>query len=256
MSDLQIRQFPCLSDNYGFLVHDPDSGETATIDTPDAERILAEAEAAGWTITQIWNTHHHFDHAGGNAAIQARTGARITGPIGERDLIPDLDVTVGDGDTVALGSHRARVIETPGHTRGHICYHFAEDGVAFVGDTLFALGCGRLFEGTAKQMWHSLSRLASLSGHTSVYCAHEYTLSNAQFALSVDPENPDLQAYAAEVKTKRARGEPTVPTTISAEKAANPFLRADDPRIRERLHMTQAQPHEVFAEIRARKDRF
>lgn len=256
MSELLIRQFPCLSDNYGFLVHDPDSGETATIDTPDAARILAEAEAAGWTITQIWNTHHHFDHAGGNDAVRAATGAKIIGPDYDTHRIPGIDRPVRDGDTVRLGSHEARVLYTPGHTLGHVCYHFADDGIAFVGDTLFALGCGRLFEGSPEQMWESLSRLAQWPDETRIYCAHEYTQANAAFALSVDPDNRDLQAYAAAVEAERARGEPTVPTTIGAEKAANPFLRPADMKIRRRLQLEAASDAEVFAEIRSRKDRF
>ncbi|MBO6766301.1 hydroxyacylglutathione hydrolase [Maricaulis sp.] len=256
MSDLLIRQFPCLSDNYGFLVHDPESGETATIDTPDADRILAEAEAVGWRITQIWNTHHHFDHAGGNAAVRAATGARIVAPRYDAHRIPDIDVPVSDGDTVALGRHEARVLFTPGHTLGHVCYHFADDRIAFVGDTLFALGCGRLFEGSPEQMWTSLSRLAAWPEETRIYCAHEYTQANAAFALSVDPDNRDLQAYAAAVEAERARGEATVPTTIGAELAANPFLRPADPAIRKRLGLETADDTAVFAEIRRRKDNF
>lgn len=256
MSDLVIRQFPCLSDNYGFLVHDPDSGETVTIDTPDADRILAEAEEAGWRITQIWNTHHHFDHAGGNAAVKAATGARIVAPGYERERIPGIDTPVSDGDTVSIGDHVARVLHTPGHTLGHVCYHFADDRLAFVGDTLFALGCGRLFEGTPAQMWTSLSRLAGWPEDTRLYCAHEYTQANAAFALSVDPDNIDLQAYAAAVDAERARGEPTVPTTVGAELLANPFLRPADPAIRKRLGLESADDTAVFAEIRRRKDSF
>lgn len=256
MSDLLIRQFPCLSDNYGFLVHDPESGETATIDTPEADRILAEADAAGWRITQIWNTHHHFDHAGGNAAVRAATGARIVAPGYDAHRIPDIDVPVSDGDTVSLGRHEARVLFTPGHTLGHVCYHFADDRIAFVGDTLFALGCGRLFEGSPEQMWTSLSRLAAWPEETRIYCAHEYTQANAAFALSVDPDNRDLQAYAAAVQAERARGEATVPTTIGAELAANPFLRPADPAIRKHLGLEAADDTAVFAAIRRRKDNF
>jgi len=256
MSELSIRQFPCLSDNYGFLIHDAASGETATIDTPDPERILAEAKAAGWTITQIWNTHHHFDHAGGNAAIKAATGARIIAPAYESDRIPNIDQPVRDGDRVRLGRIEAEVMFTPGHTNGHVVYLLAGEHIAFVGDTLFALGCGRLFEGTPEQMLHSLSRLAALPDDTVVYCAHEYTQGNARFALSVDPDNAALQAYAAEVDAKRRRGEATVPTTIGAEKAANPFLRAADPAIRARLGLAGASDVAVFAEIRRRKDAF
>ncbi len=256
MSELSIRQFECLSDNYGFLIHDRASGETATIDTPDPERILAEAKVAGWTITQIWNTHHHFDHAGGNAAIKAATGARIVAPGYERARIPGIDLAVSEGDSVWLGEVEAKVMFTPGHTSGHIVYVLPDENVAFVGDTMFALGCGRLFEGTPQQMWTSLSRLAALPDETVIYCAHEYTQANARFALSVDPDNRALQNYANEVSAKRARGEPTVPTTIGAEKASNPFLRAGDPAIRARLGLPDAADAEVFAEIRRRKDAF
>ncbi|WP_339743484.1 hydroxyacylglutathione hydrolase [uncultured Maricaulis sp.] len=256
MSELSIRQFPCLSDNYGFLIHDPASGETATIDTPDAEHILAEAKAAGWTITQIWNTHHHFDHAGGNAAIKAATGARIVAPSYERSRIPGIDLAVSEGDSVWLGNVEAKVMFTPGHTSGHIVYSLPGENIAFVGDTMFALGCGRLFEGTPQQMWASLSRLAALPDETVIYCAHEYTAANARFALSIDPDNGALQTYAAGVYAKRARGEATVPTTVAAEKAANPFVRAADPVIRARLDLAHAADAEVFAEIRRRKDAF
>lgn len=256
MSELQIRQFPCLSDNYGFLIHDPDSGETAAIDTPDPARILTEAVAAGWTITQIWNTHHHFDHAGGNDALKAQTGARVVGARYDLERIPGIDFEVADGDIVELGKHRAKVIFTPGHTLGHICYFFPDSKLAFVGDTLFALGCGRLFEGTPAEMWNSLSRLAALPEETRIYCAHEYTQANAAFALSVDPDNPDLQAYALMVDAERAKGEPTVPTTIGAELSANPFMRPTDPAIRARLGLETADDEDVFAELRRRKDVF
>jgi len=256
MSKLQIRQFPCLSDNYGFLIHDEESGETATIDTPDANRILEELKAAGWTLTQIWNTHHHFDHAGGNTALKAATGAKVVGAQYDLARIPELEFEVGDGDILELGHHRAKVIYTPGHTSGHICYFFPEEKVLFAGDTMFALGCGRLFEGTPAEMLHSLNRLKALPDETRVYCAHEYTQSNAAFALTVDPDNLDLQAYAEMVNAERARGEPTVPTTIGAEKATNPFLRADSPGIRKRLGMEDADEEDVFAEIRSRKDNF
>ena len=256
MSDLQIRQFACLGDNYGFLVHDPVSGETVSIDTPDASQILEEADKAGWTITQIWNTHHHHDHAGGNIALKKATGARISGPAYDAHRIEMMDHEVKDGDTVSLGNFKADVLFTPGHTSGHIVYVFKGQNIAFVGDTMFALGCGRLFEGTAGQMWNSLSRLAELPDETRIYCAHEYTQANARFALSVDPDNTDLIAYSTAVDAERARGEPTVPTTIGAEKMANPFLRPHDEAIRKLLDMADSSDEDVFAEIRRRKDNF
>jgi len=244
---LTVHQFPCLSDNYGFLVRDDATGVTATIDTPDADAILAEVKRLGWSLDLILNTHWHPDHAGGNAAIQAATGATIVGPQ-EVTRIAPLDRAVDQGDTVDLGNTTLTVIGTGGHTLGHIAYHDENGHIAFVGDTLFALGCGRLFEGTAEQMWGSLAKLTALPDDTTVYCAHEYTASNARFALSVDSD-PALKARADQVFAARARGEPTVPTTIGLEKATNPFLRA--PRLRPHL-----APAEAFGEIRAAKDGF
>lgn len=244
---LTVHQFACLSDNYGFLVRDDATGKTATIDTPDADAILAELKALGWTLDLILNTHWHPDHAGGNAAIKAATGATIIGPA-EVTRIAPLDREVVDGDLVELGETRFTVIDTGGHTLGHVAYHDAADAIAFVGDTLFALGCGRLFEGTAEQMWSSLSRLTALPDATTVYCAHEYTASNARFALSVD-DDPVLKARADRIFAARERGEPTVPTSIGVEKATNPFLRA--PLLRPNL-----EPAQAFAEIRAAKDGF
>ena len=244
---LTVHQFACLSDNYGFLVRDDATGKTATIDTPDAEAILAELDRLGWTLDLILNTHWHPDHAGGNAAIKAATGATIVGPA-EVTRIAPLDREVGDGDVVELGETRFTVIDTGGHTLSHIAYHDAEDAIAFVGDTLFALGCGRLFEGTAEQMWGSLAKLTALPDATTVYCAHEYTASNARFALSVD-DDPALKARAEQIFAARERGEATVPTSIGLEKATNPFLRA--PLLRPNL-----EPAMAFAEIRAAKDGF
>jgi hydroxyacylglutathione hydrolase len=237
---LTVRQFPCLSDNYGFLARDEATGKTACIDTPEADAILRELDVLGWRLDLIMNTHWHPDHAGGNGAIKAKTGATIVGP-GEVERISPVDRKVSHGDVVELGETRFSVIDTGGHTLGHITYFDAADQIAFVGDTLFALGCGRLFEGTAEQMWASLSRLAALPGETAVYCAHEYTASNARFALSID-DDPALQARADEVFAARARGEPTVPTTIAREIATNPFLKAGSAR--------------RFGEVRAAKDAF
>ncbi|HWF76521.1 MAG TPA: hydroxyacylglutathione hydrolase [Caulobacteraceae bacterium] len=249
---LTVRQFPCLSDNYGFLIRDDASGKTACIDTPDAGAILKELKAAGWGLDFIFNTHWHPDHAGGNAEIQKATGCVIVGPA-EVTRIAPLDREVHGGDTVELGDTKFQVIETGGHTLGHIAYHDGADHVAFVGDTLFALGCGRLFEGQPEQMWASLSRLAALPDDTKVYCAHEYTASNARFALSVDPD-PALKARADEVFAARQRGEWTVPTTIGLEKATNPFLRA--PLLAGRVGKAGAPDYEAFAAVRAAKDAF
>ena len=246
---LKVHQFPCLKDNYGFLVRDEESGKTACIDTPDAAAILAELKTLGWGLDLILNTHWHPDHAGGNAEIQAATGCQIVGPK-EVTRIAPLDRPVGDGDVVELGGTRFEVLETGGHTLGHLSYVDRADKIAFVGDTLFALGCGRLFEGTAEQMWTSLSRLAALPDETRIYCAHEYTAANARFALSVD-QSPALKSRAEAVFAARERGEPTVPTTIGQEKATNPFLRA--PQIKAGLGLADA---EAFAAVRQAKDAF
>ena len=251
---LELHQFPCLSDNYGFLLHGPDSGETACIDTPDAGEYLTQAEEKGWKITQIWNTHWHPDHAGGNAEIKAATGCTITAPKGDAGKIEGIDRTVGHGDTVSLGEHEAKVIDVGGHTMGHIAYHLPEDDIAFVGDSLFALGCGRMFEGSPDQFWKSLSRLKDLPPQTTMYCAHEYTAANAKFALHADPDNVELQLYAENVRAARERHEPTVPFVLSRELDTNPFLRADDEDIRNRWGGTSAA--ETFAALRAAKDKF
>ena len=251
---LQIHQFACLSDNYGFLLHDHVTGDTACIDTPDAEAYLREAAAKGWRISQIWNTHWHPDHAGGNAAIKAATGCSVTGPAEVERLGTAPDRVVSHGDTVSLGTHEAKIIDVGGHTNGHIAYHLAADGIAFVGDALFALGCGRMFEGTAPQFWASLSRLKALPPQTTLYCAHEYTASNARFALHADPDNDDLIEYANEVAERRARGSWTVPTMLARELAANPFLRADDPALQVRWGGGDAVA--TFAALRAAKDSF
>ncbi len=251
---LQIHQFPCLEDNYGFLIHDDESGATATIDTPDSAEILRQAAAKGWAITDVWNTHWHPDHAGGNAEIAAKTGARVTGP-GEVERIGKApDRVVDEGDIVALGGVKARVLNVGGHTLGHIAYVFDDPKVAFVGDALFSMGCGRLFEGTPQQMWTSLSKLAALPDAATLYCAHEYTGSNARFAISIDPDNAALQARVAEVAALRAQGKPTVPMNLRLEKDTNPFLRA--PLLKAALGMESAQDWEAFGEVRRRKDVF
>lgn len=251
---LDIHQFPCLADNYGFLLHDPASGETACIDTPDADEYLRQAEARGWRITQIWNTHWHPDHAGGNEAIKAASGCTITAPLVDAPRIAGVDRTVQHGDIVMLGEFQAEVIDVGGHTMGHIAYHLPEAGLAFSGDALFALGCGRMFEGTAPQFWASLSRLRALPPETMLYCAHEYTAGNARFAVHADPDNAELAAYAEEVRRKREAGAATVPTRLDRELATNPFLRADQPALQARWGGGDAAS--TFAALRAAKDSF
>ncbi|WP_157216190.1 hydroxyacylglutathione hydrolase [Flavisphingomonas formosensis] len=223
---IQIARIPVLSDNYVWLVHEASSGETAVVDPSVSDEILVEAEKRRWRITQIWNTHWHPDHTGGNEAIKAATGCIVTGPAAEVERIPTLDRLVGEGDRVTLGPVEAVVMEVPAHTAGHIAYHLPGEHVAFVGDTLFAMGCGRLFEGTAEQMYGNMRRFEALPDDTGVYCAHEYTQSNGRYALVAEPDNRALQARMAEVDAARAVGEATVPTTIALERATNPFLRA------------------------------
>jgi hydroxyacylglutathione hydrolase len=251
---LQIHQFPCLQDNYGFLAHEPVSGATATIDTPDAQEILRQADARGWRISDIWNTHWHPDHAGGNAAIKAATGARVTGPAEVERIGHAPDVVVREGDVLRLGGASARVLDVGGHTLGHIAYVFDAENVAFVGDALFALGCGRLFEGTPQQMWTSLQKIAALPDDATLYCAHEYTQANARFAVTIDKANAALDVRVAEIDSLRAAGKPTVPMTLRVEKATNPFLRA--PALKAAIGLPDARDWEAFAEIRSRKDRF
>lgn len=223
---LEIIRIAVLSDNYVWLVHEPRSGETMVVDPAVAEPVLAEADKRGWKITQIWNTHWHPDHTGGNAAIKEATGCHITGPEAERERIPTLDSFVKEGDTVKLGEVTANVIDVPAHTAGHIAFYIPTEEVAFVGDTLFAMGCGRLFEGTAGQMYDNMRKLEALPDNTKIYCAHEYTQNNGEYALVAEPDNLALQERMAEVLTLRARGEATVPTTIGQERATNPFMRA------------------------------
>lgn len=242
MSTLQIVRIPALSDNYIWLVHDPDSGETMVVDPAEAAPVLAEADQRGWRIGAIWNTHWHPDHTGGNAAIKEAHGATVIAPAAEAARIPTADRLVAEGDIVLLGAHRSVVMEVPAHTAGHIAYHFADDAVAFVGDTLFAMGCGRLFEGTAAQMFANMQRFAAMPDETVIYCAHEYTQSNGRFALVAEPDNAAIRERMVDVESARANGEATVPTTIDLERATNPFLRAETA--------------EKLAELRAAKDGF
>ncbi|MDQ0560904.1 hydroxyacylglutathione hydrolase [Rhizobium mesoamericanum] len=229
---------------------------TASIDAPDANAVEKAAVRRGWTITHILTTHHHTDHVEGNLALKEQYGCEIIGPVNEAVAIPGLDKTMADGDTFLFGDHTVQVIETPGHTAGHICYHFVDDKLLFAADTLFALGCGRLFERPAADMWHSLQKLAVLPDETAIYFGHEYTLSNARFALTIDPDNQRLILRAEEIEALRAENKFTIPTTLALEKETNPFLRAADPIIRRNLLMENKTNEEVFAEIRRRKDNF
>jgi hydroxyacylglutathione hydrolase len=237
---LEIVPVPAFSDNYIWLVHDAESGETAVVDPGDASPALAEAERRGWRLGQVWNTHWHPDHTGGNLAVKAATGARVSGPVSE--TIPGRDVALDEGSRLSIGAHEGRVIAVPGHTLGHIALLFKEQRAAFVGDTIFVMGCGRLFEGTPEQMFGSLSRLADLASDTRLYCAHEYTLSNALFAAHAEPTNADVRDRLEKVRAMRDRGEITVPTTVAEERATNPFVRARD--------------WEMLARLRAQKDSF
>jgi hydroxyacylglutathione hydrolase len=256
MAQLQIEQIPALSDNYVYLLHEPRAGMTAVVDPGVAAPVLELLRAQGRQLDWILSTHHHADHTGGNLELKQATGCRIAGPKADAARIPGIDLGLAEGDRFQLGDAEAEVLETPGHTSGHISYWFADANALFCADTLFSLGCGRLLEGTPAQMWRSLSKFAPLPDDARVYCAHEYTQANARFALSVDSDNPALQARAAEVDRLRATGQPTVPSTLAAERAANPFLRPHDPAIRKRLGMADASDLDVFAELRKRKDRF
>ncbi len=256
MSKLEIQQIPVLEDNYVYLAHEPESGATAVIDPAVAEPVLAAARKRGWRISHILNTHNHGDHVGGNRAIQEATGCRIVGFRDDAHRIPGITDQVVDGETVMLGKAAAEVFFVPGHTRGHIAYWFAESDALFCGDTLFALGCGRLFEGTPEEMWPSLSRLRALPDETRVYCAHEYTAANLRFALTIERDNADLRQRGETVLALRHDDKPTVPSLLGEEKATNPFLRADRPSVAAAVDLAGADPVAVFAEVRRRKDSF
>jgi hydroxyacylglutathione hydrolase len=252
----QIYLFPCLSDNFGVLIHDPASGATASIDAPEAAPVEAALKKTGWRLTDILVTHHHNDHTAGIGALKAQHKCRVVAPRGEAQRIAHVDERVGEGDTVRVGGLEGRVIDTPGHTAGHISYFFPADKLAFVGDTLFSIGCGRVIEGDAQMMWNSLLKLRALPDDTQFYCGHEYTAANIRFARTVEPENAALAARAAEVASLTAAHKFTIPATIGAEKAANPFLRADRVELAQSLGLSGNPPWKVFAEIRERKNRF
>jgi hydroxyacylglutathione hydrolase len=252
-----IDLFTCLTDNYGVLLHDPATGATAAIDAPDAEAVEAALARQGWRLTDILVTHHHGDHVGGVATLKARHGCRVVAGAGDQGRIADVDLWVEEGDAVSVGRLTGRVIETPGHTAHHIAYWFSDEAALFAGDTLFSLGCGRLFEGSAADMWRSLLKLRALPPHTRLFCGHEYTQSNARFALSVDGGNPALRERAAEVDTLRSLQRPTLPSTIAMERATNPFLRADQPGMAQAVDLAQGSDAvAVFAALRERKNKF
>lgn len=251
----QTRVFMCLQDNYGVLVHDSETGATVSIDAPEAGPIERALEETGWSLSDIFVTHHHADHTGGIGALKQRYRCRVTAPHAEANSIPLVDATVRENDVVRLGILEARVLETPGHTAGHITYFFPADHLAFVGDTLFSIGCGRVIEGTPQMMWQSLLKLRSLPDDTRIYCGHEYTQANIRFARIIEPHNATLVGRAKEVEELRAAGKPTIPSRLSEEKAANPFLRADVPEVAKAVGLSGSPAWQVFAEIRERKNR-
>lgn len=256
MAKLEVELVPALSDNYVYLIHDPETGDTAVIDPAEPDPVIEALEHKGWKLGHILNTHHHADHIGGNMVLKERFGVPIVAPASEKSRIPVIDVAVREGDTYTVGKHTARVIETPGHTTGHIAFWFETADALFCGDTLFVLGCGRMFEGTPEQFWDSLKKLRGLPDSARVYCGHEYTQSNARFAVAVDPGNDALAARAKEIDATRAAGRPTIPSLLGDEKRINPFLRADDPAMQAAVGMAGKPAHAVFAEIRKRKDSF
>ncbi len=251
----EIRVFTCLTDNFGYLVHDSEGGATASIDAPEAAPIIEALEREGWTLTDILITHHHGDHVGGVAELKQRYGCRVIAPHDKTTRIANVDQRVANADVVKVGNLLARVLETPGHTLDHISYVFDSDKALFAADTLFSIGCGRVFEGTYPMMWDSLLKLRALPDDFNLYCGHEYTASNVKFALTVDSDNPVLKARAEQVARLRAENKPTIPVLLGEEKKANVFLRADDPGVAARLHMKGAKPADVFGELRERKNK-
>jgi hydroxyacylglutathione hydrolase len=253
---LEIVTIPCLSDNYAFLAHDAVTGQTALIDAPEAAPVLKALDDRGWTLSHVLLTHHHWDHVDGLAGILAKQPAKVIGAAADANRLPPLDQQVTEGDSFEIGGEPVQVLDVSGHTDGHIAFYMPQSSAVFTADSLMALGCGRLFEGTPAQMWASLNKLAALPDDTLVCSGHEYTQSNAKFAITVDPENQALKDRIADIDRARAAGKATVPSTLALEKATNPFLRAADPAIQAKLGMVGADPEAVFAEIRARKDRF
>jgi hydroxyacylglutathione hydrolase len=256
MADLVVAQFPARSDNFAVLLHDPETGDTASIDAPEADAVTRELQARGWRLSHILVTHKHFDHIEGIPALREAYDVTVIGPKKSAAETGLYDDSVAEGDRLTFAGREVRVIETPGHTLDHVSYHLPQVELVFVGDTLFALGCGRVFEGTPEMMWNSLSKLRDLPDSTTIYCGHEYTLANAKFAVTVDPDNEALRQRLDEVERLRSQGRPTLPTTIGREKETNPFLRADEPELARALGLDGAAPAEIFAEIRKRKDRF
>jgi len=253
---LDIELVPCLNDNYAYLIREPASGAVGIVDPSESGPVDAALEKHGWRLTHILNTHHHFDHTGGNQALKEKWGAQVIGPAVDRDRIPAIDIAVAEGEVVRFGAFTAQVFDIPAHTKGHIAFWFQQSKAVFTGDTLFAMGCGRLFEGTPAQMWQAMEKLAALPDDTRVYCGHEYTQSNGRFALTIDTGNQDLARRMDEVAALRAAGKPTIPSTIGLEKATNPFMRAGLPALAAAVGMAGSQPADVLGEIRARKDRF
>src|ERR1700761_7670446 len=251
----EIRLFPCLTDNFGYLIHDPATNTTASIDAPEAAPILKALEQEGWTLTDILITHHHGDHVGGVAELKQKYGCRVLAPHDKSTEIANVDLRVAQGDVLKVGSLLARVLETPGHTLDHVSYVFDNEKALFAADTLFSIGCGRVFEGPYPMMWESLLKLRALPDDFKLYCGHEYTASNVKFALTVEPENEALKARAAQVTQLRAEGQPTIPVTLGEEKAANVFLRADEPSVAASLHMKGQSAADVFGELRERKNK-
>lgn len=256
MADLTIHQFICRTDNFGVLIHDPEFNLTAAIDTPDAGAIRKALDAHGWSLTHILTTHHHGDHTAGHAELKRATGCTVIGPAKEVDRIPGIDQKVAEGSEFNFGAHPIKVLETPGHTAGHVTYWLQDDNIVFVGDTLFSLGCGRLFEGDGEMMWKSLQKIMALPKETMIYCGHEYTESNAAFALHVEPNNASLQKRVTEIHELRSQGKPTLPVSLAAELAQNPFLRPDSPEIQQRLGLPGHPLAIIFSELRRLKDSF